>query len=106
MSSPAHPPPRRRAESMPRSRRATRSLRACIAIAAIAAIGVGPAGAQAVPGKFWGVIPQATPTLEQLQRLKRGGVDSIRVPVVWSGIQQAPGGPMDWSGVDREFEAA
>jgi polysaccharide biosynthesis protein PslG len=91
---------------MPRSRKATRSLRACTAIVAIVAMGATAAGAQAVPGNFWGVIPQATPTLEQLQRLKRGGVDSIRVPVVWSGIQQAPNGPMDFSGVDREFEAA
>jgi len=91
---------------MPNRGKATRSLRACAAIAAIAAMGLTASSAQALPGKFWGVIPQATPTLEQLQRLKRGGVDSIRVPVVWSGIQQAPNGPMDFSGVDREFEAA
>lgn len=91
---------------MPTPRKARRSLRACAAVAAIATMGATASSAQALPGKFWGVIPQQTPTLEQLQRLKRGGVDSIRVPVVWSGIQQAPNGPMDWSGVDRELEAA
>jgi len=48
------------------SRKATRSLRACVAVAAIATMGLTAAAAQALPGKFWGVIPQATPTLEQL----------------------------------------
>ncbi len=52
-----------------------------------AAIAVAPAGA--VPGNFWGVVPQATPTAEQFQRLKRGGVDSIRIPIAW-GARAAP----------------
>lgn len=86
------------------SSRKVRALKAILATSLAAAVLAAPAAA--VPGKFWGVIPQATPSLEQLQRLKRGGVDSIRVPVVWSGIQPTRNGPMDWSGVDREFEAA
>ena len=62
--------------------------------------GAGASAAAAVPANFWGVVPQATPTPEQLQRLKQGGVDSIRVPLVWSAIQQERGGPFEWSGVD------
>jgi hypothetical protein len=73
---------------------------------AVLAAGAGASTAAAVPANFWGVVPQATPTPEQLQRLKRGGVDSIRVPVVWSAIQQTKGGPFDWSGVDGVIAAA
>lgn len=92
---------------MDRAQRATRSLRACAAaLAAVAVLAAGPASAQALPGNFWGVIPQATPTLEQLQRLKRGGVDSIRIPVVWSSVQPTRNGPIDWSSVDRQIEEA
>ena len=41
----------------------------------VAAVGIGASApsAIAVPGNFWGVSPQATPSLEQLQRLKAGG---------------------------------
>ncbi len=72
-----------------------------LAVALIAA----PA-AQAVPAKFWGVVPQAAPTAEQFQRLERGGVDSVRVPIVWSSVQTAPGGTADWSGVDAVVRGA
>jgi hypothetical protein len=87
--------------------RTTRLLRACAALAATTiALAAGAPAAQALPGKFWGVVPQATPTLEQLQRLKRGGVDSMRIAIPWSSVQPARNGIMDWSGVDRQLEAA
>ena len=73
---------------------------------AVLAAGASASAAAAVPANFWGVVPQATPTPEQLQRLKRGGVDSIRVPIVWSAIQQRKGGPFDWSGVDGFIDGA
>ena len=64
-------------------------LPACAAVLAVFAVFAGATapGAAAVPGNFWGVVPQATPSAEQFQRLKRGGVDSVRVPVVWAEIQ-------------------
>ena len=43
------------------------------------------------PATFWGVVPQATPTEEQFQRLKRGGVDSIRIPIELERRRAAPG---------------
>ncbi len=73
---------------------------------AILATGAFASTASAVPATFWGVVPQATPTPEHLQRLKLGGVDSIRVPVVWSAIQQVRSGPFDWSGVDSLVDGA
>jgi len=42
--------------------------------------------AQAVPGTFWGVVPQGVPTEEQWSRLKTGGVDSVRIPIEWAAI--------------------
>ena len=46
------------------------------------------------------------PTAEQFQRLKRGGVDSIRIPISWGAVQPAKGGAPDWSGVDPLVDGA
>jgi hypothetical protein len=62
--------------------------------------------AGAVPAKFWGVVPQATQTLDRLQRLRGGGVDSIRIPLGWEAVQPVANGPYDWSEFDARFEAA
>jgi len=78
---------------------------AALALAVVAA-GASPSGAGAVPANFWGVVPQAIPTTEQLQRLKLGGVDSIRVPIVWNSIQSIKGVAPDWSSMDGEIADA
>jgi hypothetical protein len=57
-------------------------------------------GAAALPGNFWGVAPQATPTPEQFQRLREGGVDSVRIPIEWASVQSTPEGPPNWGTVD------
>lgn len=62
--------------------------------------------AAAVPAKFWGVVPQNSPTYEQLSRAARGGVDSVRIPILWNVIQPSQGGPPEWSGVDAVVERA
>jgi polysaccharide biosynthesis protein PslG len=62
--------------------------------------------AGAVPAKFWGVVPQGVPTYEQLSRASRGGVDSVRIPILWNVIQPSPSGPLEWSGVDAVVENA
>jgi len=82
-----------------------RASTAALAVALIAVTAFAPA-AQALPSKFWGVVPQTTPSPEQFQRLKRGGVDSIRIPVPWSGVQPAKGGPLVWGGIDTLVGAA
>jgi hypothetical protein len=63
---------------------------ALIAIAAFAQ----PASAE--PAKFWGINPQAQPSLEQFQRLKQGGVDTMRVPLEWGSIEKTKG-VFDWT---------
>ena len=85
----------------------TRCLRACFAAGAVlAGLGAFAASAEALPSNFWGVVPQAVPTEEQAQRLKRGGVDSIRTPIVWGAVQPVNRGPLDWSGVDAVVKQA
>jgi hypothetical protein len=74
-------------------------------LAAVAGLGAFASVAGAVPAQFWGVVPQATPTAEQLQRLKLGGVDTVRTPVGWPSVQPTAGGPLDWSATDAIVKA-
>src|SRR5690242_4513839 len=83
-------------------------VRVCAATLAICALGAGASAstALAVPSNFWGVDPQATPTPEQFQRLKEGGVDSVRVPVAWGAVQPTRGSAFDWSSIDPVMKGA
>jgi polysaccharide biosynthesis protein PslG len=82
-----------------------RALAALLAIAALAG-SAAASTAEATPASFWGVVPQQTPGAEQFQRLKRGGVDSIRIAISWSGVQPIRNGPYDFSGPDAIVGAA
>jgi hypothetical protein len=75
---------------------------------AVVALGVlaSAASAAALPANFWGVVPQIPPTVQDLQKLKRGGVESIRVPVSWGSVQPQRGGGWDWSDADALIGAA
>ncbi len=76
-----------------------RAWTAAIAVSVAAFASMAPT-AMAVPADFWGVSPQATPNVEQFQRLRTGGVDSVRIPVPWSSIQSLGPGEADFSNVD------
>lgn len=82
------------------------SPRALVATLALFLVGAFASTAQALPPNFWGAVPQGALTLEQLQRLHRGGVRSIRLPVVWSVVQTSRNGLFDWSSVDSQVENA
>ncbi len=88
-------------------KRLGRQTRAWAAALVLVAVGAGASAstALALPGNFWGVVPQATPSPEQFQRLKRGGVDSVRIPVAWSSVQPIRGAVV-WSGVDELVRGA
>ena len=78
-----------------------RALLAAVALAAVfLAAAAAPPAAEAEPSRFWGVVPQATPNFERVQRLKRGGVDSMRIPIFWASVQPIQGGVFEWSSVD------
>lgn len=79
--------------------RKTRARIAAFAVAVSALLAV-PGAAQALPANFWGVVPQSAPTTEHLERLERGGVESIRVPFEWQTIQPLQGGVYDWTSTD------
>ena len=64
------------------------------------------ATAQALPAKFWGVVPQSSLTPEQFQRLSRGGVESVRVSLGWADMQSQRGGAINWNGADEVVERA
>jgi hypothetical protein len=88
--------------------RPPRRARLCLATFAVvvaAALGATPS-ASAVPANFWGVVPQAPPSVEQLQRLKAGGVDSMRIPISWSSVQPVKGGVWNWSDADALIKTA
>jgi hypothetical protein len=69
-----------------------------VSIACLAA--VAPA-AVALPADFWGVSPQAVPSVEEFQRLRTGGVDSVRIPISWAGVQPASGSEADFTRSDQ-----
>ena len=82
-------------------------VRALIATAALVVTGGAfAASAQALPLNFWGVVPQSSLNLEQMQRLHTGGVASIRLPVVWPAVQPTRNGSFNWSGIDAQVENA
>jgi hypothetical protein len=84
-----------------------RILRACsAAFAAMAIFAVCASAAHALPAGFWGVVPQHGLNDEQFQRLSRGGVESIRIPVGWGSVQPVKNGQFDWTGFDNQVEEA
>jgi hypothetical protein len=83
-------------------------VRAWAAAAVLAALllGASAQAAQALPRTFWGVVPQAIPSAEQFQRLARGKVGSMRIPVPWGNVQPNENGAPNWTGVDALVEGA
>src|SRR4051812_47563183 len=76
------------------------------ALLAIALLLKGPADAQALPRGFFGIVPQTAIGKRDMARMRAGGVETLRIPVSWSGTQPAPGGDYDWSGFDKTVALA
>jgi hypothetical protein len=76
-----------------------------IALTSLALLAPGAASA-ALPAGFWGVVPAGSPTVAQLQTVRAGGVEGVRVPVNWLAVQSSPGVLPDWSSVDPSVRAA
>ncbi len=82
-------------------------LRALLAgLAVFVATGAFAASAEALPTDFWGAVPQSVLTSEQDQRLDRGGVESLRLPINWAVVQPVQGGKFEWGSYDGEIESA
>jgi len=83
-----------------------RKLRALAPLLALVVFLAFAASAEALPAKFWGVVPQSTLSAEQFQRLGRGGVESVRISLDWGEIQPQEGGALNWGGTDAIVERA
>jgi hypothetical protein len=79
--------------------------RLAVLVAAVLGLAVMAPSAAAVPADFWGISPQATPSVEQFQRLRTGGVDSVRIPIGWGSVEQVQG-VADFSQVDALIAGA
>lgn len=85
----------------------SRILRAwALALALTTVFAIFASAAQALPTGFWGVVPQNGLSAEQFQRLGRGGVESIRMPIGWASVQPTQESSFDWSGFDNQVEEA
>jgi hypothetical protein len=77
------------------------------AVALVAACAFAPSASAAdrpLPAGFFGVVPQAPPAEADLERMD-GVVETVRVPVVWSQCEPAPG-IYDFTALDAEIGAA
>jgi hypothetical protein len=78
-----------------------------LALALLLTALLAPAAASAaLPADFWGLVANQPPSRSEAQKLERGGVESLRMPVNWSAVQPSPGAEPDWSSVDPYVRAA
>ena len=75
----------------------------------VALLALAPAGARAyLPTGFIGISPQNPANAKDFRLMREAGVDSVRLPLYWSGVQSRPPllGDPDWAGIDKEVELA
>lgn len=79
---------------------AGRALILATALVALAA----PAAAAAAPRDFFGIGPQTPLTPADASRMRAGGIESVRVPVVWGAVQPSPRSAYRWGALDEAVE--
>ncbi|MGA8746799.1 MAG: beta-galactosidase [Solirubrobacterales bacterium] len=89
----------------------TASLLLAIAVALVPAASSGAAvrargSVSSLPSGFFGISPQTALTPRDALYMKAGGIESVRLPLVWSSIQPTAHGGYNWSGVDQAVEVA
>jgi hypothetical protein len=73
-----------------------------VALVLTTMLAAGAATAQArLPRDFFGVVPQTALSAADTNRMRSGGLDVVRVPVIWRSVQPSPRSGYDWSGVDQ-----
>ena len=60
-----------------------------------------PAGAQALPRGFFGIVPQTALGKEDVARMRAGGVETIRTMMPWGALAPTPGGGFQWGPTDE-----
>jgi hypothetical protein len=76
-------------------------LLACLAAALFAGVQAGSAKPPPrAPKGFFGIGPQTVLTDRDVEYMKAGGIDSIRLPLPWGAIQPTAKAAYNWTGVD------
>ena len=82
-------------------------LLACLATALFAGVQQGSAKPPPLaPKGFFGIGPQAGLSEEDAAYMKAGGIESVRWPVAWSGIQPTAKGGYVWTSLDETVAVA
>jgi hypothetical protein len=82
-------------------------LLACIAVALFAGVQQGAAKPPlSAPRGFFGIGPQTALTDKDAEYMKAGGIESIRWPVAWGGIQPTAKDPYNWQSIDEVVAVA
>ncbi|HEX3362645.1 MAG TPA: hypothetical protein VHS74_16750, partial [Solirubrobacterales bacterium] len=55
---------------------------------------------------FFGIVPQTAVTEKDAEYMKAGGIEAIRSPLVWPGVQPTKRGPYNWAAFDPVVEEA
>jgi hypothetical protein len=62
-----------------------------------------PAQAQGVPASFFGVIPIQLMQFSEFQKMKAGGLGTLRIPVIWRQVEPKSDDAYDWSRIDYQI---
>ena len=92
-----------------RLRPITAVLSACLAVGLVVIVATGPGNAKPLPSAppgFFGIGPQTELTSRDISYMKAGGIESIRLPLLWSSVQPTRNSAYDWSGFDSLVEVA
>src|SRR5687768_14641538 len=65
----------------------------------------GSASAQGgnLPSNFYGVIPIQLMQFSEFQRMKAGGIGTLRIPVIWRQVEPSSDDQYDWSRIDYQM---
>ena len=64
------------------------------------------ASAQGLPSNFYGVIPIQLMSFDEFQKMKAGGVGTLRIPVIWRQVEPSADDQYDWSVIDYQVNNA
>jgi len=78
----------------------------CLLAALFAASQAGSAKPPRAPAGFFGIGPQTTLTDKDAEYMVAGGIESVRWPLPWNGIQPTKKGGYSWDGFDDVVEVA
>jgi len=83
------------------------ALAAAVVLSALAlAPGTTRGASPRTPTGFFGIVPQTGPSAEDVAYMKAGGIESIRLPLLWSSVQPTRNGGYNWSAFDGAVETA